>query len=403
MDVLESATTHLMGTQNTAGGGGVMGQLFPKYRRPVFQTSPHKKAQSGRTRQSFVGRLWSAPVSQLRPKHAHHLVATTTHHHTRSLSRTRMHDPLHNTVLEFPNESSHRELSGELKARLESSYHDKDVEEMKLDSERLTARSASLRQQHIEAVKERAAREAQRVEEAATRKRRMAEAESRKLMEKLEANNRKHEAMLAEKQAKLDADKARRAALAEAAEANRFAKEVEILQTGVRMAEREKSALSRRDEQVEQVVKRNQEQVNHAMQVAAEQKVLKTERGEGNADGTDGAPPSSPHPSVSAPSATLPRTPTALPTLSEQPASTPRPSGQSPRKWTEQKSGGAEGDKEGGVGIKGLGLTVATPSKENQLRGEEMPKHRPHQMPTPRATESPRRPEMPTSALASAL
>ena len=154
-----------------------------------------------------------------------------------------MHDPLHNTVFDIPPESaSYRELPEELKARLEASYLDgKTVEELKLDSDRQTARSESLRSQHLEAVKERAAREAQRVEEAAARKRRAAEAEKRKLLEKHEAQMKKHEALMAEKDERREADKARRAAMVEAVEANRYAMEVEVLSMGVKKAEREKS------------------------------------------------------------------------------------------------------------------------------------------------------------------
>ena len=317
-----------------------------------------------------------------------------------------MHDPLHNTVFDIPNESaSYRELPEELKARLEASYLDgKTVEELKLDSDRQTARSESLRSQHLEAVKERAAREAQRVEEAAARKRRAAEAEKRKLLEKHEAQMKKHEALMAEKDERREADKARRAAMVEAVEANRYAMEVEVLSMGVKKAEREKSALSRRDEQVEQVVQRNQERVSHAMQVAAEQKILKTERGGADASGgvgagvgadaSDGISPWGDDEAPPPPSA-----PTEQPT-----AATPRPSESSASSFRRGDGGELSGASSSSSSLMALPSVAGPPPAAaaalaiEEMRGESMPKHRPHQMPTPRAAESPRRPEMPTSA-----
>ena len=245
-----------------------------------------------------------------------------------------MHDPLEGLgkVLEFNNETA-RDLPESTRARLAASYkEDTPVEEQQQNSQRLTARSERLRQAHIDSVKERAARESQRSEEASARKRRMAEAETQKLKEKLDNSNQKHEAMLLEQKEKREAEKARRAALAEAASAQRQAMEVELLQAGVQKAEREKQAVRSRDAQVEEVVKRNQEQVNHAMQVAEQQKQLKTERGE-----ADGGQLDSPHP--------------AVPAIEQPTAATPRPSEPSPR-WTEKQ-------KDPGSEIKGLGLTVS--------------------------------------------
>ena len=236
-------------------------------------------------------------------------------------------------VIEFTNDTA-RDLPESTRARLAASYkEDTPVEKQREQSARSRTVSEKLRQAHIDSVKERAARETQRSEEASARKRRMAEAETQKLKEKLDTSNQKHEALLQERKHEALLQKARRAALAEAASAQRQAMEVELLQAGVQKAEREKQAVRSRDMQVEEVVKRNQEQVNHAMQVAQQQKELKTERGD--ADGGQ----------LDAPQH-------AMPALEQPTAATPRPSEPSPR-WTEKP-------KDPGNEIKGLGLTVRT-------------------------------------------
>lgn len=71
-------------------------------------------------------------------------------------------------ALSFPNETT-GSLSSRLQGRLSARS---SSDEVAATSQRLSARSEHLREQHIAAVKERAARETQRAEEAAARKRR---------------------------------------------------------------------------------------------------------------------------------------------------------------------------------------------------------------------------------------
>jgi hypothetical protein len=73
------------------------------------------------------------------------------------------------TVVEFPNETC-REMPESLRSRLEATP--RNIEEQAATSERASARAHMLRDAHLTAVKERAARDSQRAVEAGERKRR---------------------------------------------------------------------------------------------------------------------------------------------------------------------------------------------------------------------------------------
>jgi hypothetical protein len=171
----------------------------------------------------------------------------------------------------------------------------KTTEEVAADSERMSARSELLREAHLRAVRERAARETQRGEEAAARKRRAAADDLRKLEEKIEAASAKSEARKREQQEKRDAEKTRRSALAEAVAEARQATHVATIKKGIEKATRACAAVTAREKKVAEVVKRTGAQVKHALAVAASMKEKNTARGEGD-DETPIQPLDSPHP-----------------------------------------------------------------------------------------------------------
>lgn len=168
-----------------------------------------------------------------------------------------------------------------------------DPEEVAQQSERLTARSEALRDAHIQAVKDRAARETQRGEENAARKRRTAAEELRKLEAKIEQAAAKSETKKREQQEKRDQDKEKRQRLAEQALEARQQGNMTQLKKGIEKATRACTAVANRDKKVAEVVKRTGAQVKHALEVAATMK----ERNSARAFGED--PLDSPHPSMS--------------------------------------------------------------------------------------------------------
>jgi hypothetical protein len=280
-----------------------------------------------------------------------------------------------------------RELPDELVARLSHrGASELSVEEQAHNYEQASARSARLHDAHLESVKDRAHRETQRGEEASARRRRLDQVYVESSREKVAASLQKSEAVLAQQDQKREADKARRAALAEAAMAKRETAEVDVLQKGLFEADREKKAMARRDSQLEEVVKRNSMEVSHAMQVATEQKTLRTEReaasGSLTADGNSSSSSSevaadghlpSPHPLMVDRQA-APSTPNASASAEQ---TTPTSMKRTPSKSDEE-------------------VEQLAPSDPIE-RGEALPtKNVLPSMPTPRMTESPRRPEMPT-------
>lgn len=309
-----------------------------------------------------------------------------------------MHEPLMPTEVSFsldvPHETS-RSLSGSLQARLQPP--ERSVEELRADSERATERTRQLREAHIESVKERAARESQRCDEVAARKRRMMHEEAQTLVARMGMKDGYYDAFLEDKREKQESEKARRAALAEAASASRLAADQEKAVRGVRMAERVEQAAAAHDRQVEEVVKRNSHQVQHAQQVAAAHKeYLNSERCGEKDEQTDASDAGmllpSPHLSAAA---------TASPVVSIP--STPRPADAALSMATPIAPAAAPSSAGAVVGERKLSprkqqqLMVPLAKKSSMLdEAEAMPKQTLSAQITPRVTETPRRPEMPT-------
>jgi len=307
-------------------------------------------------------------------------------------------------VVEIPNDTS-RELPHELVERLTG--EEKPPEELEKEIEASSSRAEFLHSAHLESVKERAARETQRVEEASARRRRVEAAESRRVQDKLEADNQKHDALVAQQREQRELAKAKREERAEKANAAREAHEVEGLRKGIKAADRELRAVELRDKVVEEVVKRNMDRTTHALHVAATTRAMRSERGEGSDAEMAGAVLSElDDKSANPPVVRTPRQ-TDDPALSTSPrrlssaASAPSASGAS------APSASAPTSESGSTNMKGSlqGLNSNAFSSPKKVRhenryGEAMPKkglpHFEHGQFTPRATESPRRSEMPT-------
>ena len=201
-------------------------------------------------------------------------------------------------LVEVPvNHDTFRPISDRLRERVDREK--RPAEEVAEVSAEKSARSARLRDQHLESVKERAQRDLQRAEEAAARKRRVAADETRKLIAKMEAASQKHDERKQEQKTKLEKEKEKRQALAEAALAARVAAQHDVAKKGVQMAMRTSRASEVRTEKLSATVKRNQRHLEHALEVIEKKRAGATEGGD---DGGDDSIPEeqtaslSPHP-----------------------------------------------------------------------------------------------------------
>ncbi len=173
----------------------------------------------------------------------------------------------------------------------------KSVDDVRAESERMSARSEALREAHISSIRERAARETQRGEEAAARKRRYAEAELRKLESKIETAAARSESRKRELAEKREEAVKKRHAMAEAVLKTRQQTHVTMIKKGIEKASRACAAVANRDKQVAAVVKRTGAQVKHALEVAAAIKEKKDSARNFGSDATEGTL-DSPHPLV---------------------------------------------------------------------------------------------------------
>ena len=140
---------------------------------------------------------------------------------------------------------------------------------------------------------------AQRGEEAAARKRRQAADELRKLELKIDEGTKKAEARKRTLDEKREHERAKRAAMAEAVQENRQQAHVQTIKKGIEKATRACAAVTKREKQVAEVVKRTGAQVKHALAVASAMKEHRTERAGGADEDTELASPlDSPHPSL---------------------------------------------------------------------------------------------------------
>ena len=133
-------------------------------------------------------------------------------------------------------------------------------------------RTDKLRRAHLDAVRDRAARESQRAAEAAARKLRLAASRVEKIQRKLVAAESKTNAKREATQAERDARKARRNEMAQAvAEARRAAVEARELKSA-KLLENEKLAFAKHAKLIKDVQSKSSAQVRHAIAVVAAQK-----------------------------------------------------------------------------------------------------------------------------------
>ena len=238
-----------------------------------------------------------------------------------------------------------------LRARLD--VEPKTSQEIGAESARLTARSQALRQAHLEAVKERAARETQRAEEAAARKRALAEAEAQKVLAKLNQASERVEQHRLKQQEKREGETARRQALAEAATSARQRAEEEREIKGRDDALRTSRASERGEQRVAAVAKRSSLALAKAIKKAksVKERALVTQKattadedemplddhllGSGDQAPTDRCEPAppSPHPTVVPLAVGLSAAGAAVvPSLAKQNARSSSPRRQSPRR-----------------------------------------------------------------------
>merc|ERR1719399_671962 len=144
--------------------------------------------------------------------------------------------------------------------------------ELAADLAASSERTEKLRRAHLDAVRDRAARESQRAAEANARKLRLAASRVEKVQRKLVAAESKSNAKKEATEAEREARKARRAEMALAvAEARRAAVEARELRTA-KLLENEKLAFAKHAKLVQEVADKSSAQVKHAIAVVAAQK-----------------------------------------------------------------------------------------------------------------------------------
>lgn len=180
-------------------------------------------------------------------------------------------------------ESATHPLPQALLDRLNCPSPTKDPEELKASLSRAREKSEKIRAAHIDAVRDRAARETQRAADAAARKLRLAASRVDKVQRKLVAAETKTNAKKEAAEAARESRKAKREALSQAVlESRRRAAETKSARQAVLLAA-EHTAATKHSKAVKTIVDKSAWQVKHAIAVAAAQR--EKERSEAAAAG----------------------------------------------------------------------------------------------------------------------
>jgi len=139
--------------------------------------------------------------------------------------------------------------------------------ELAADLEKAAARSASLREVWVESIKDRAAREVQRVEDAEARRRRIAAGTIDKVQRKLLADETKVLAKKEAKEAKRQAERAHRSELAQSVAVTRAALLARMADRASELRMAEEQAAARQAKNVEAVHAKSARVVQHALAV----------------------------------------------------------------------------------------------------------------------------------------
>jgi len=164
-----------------------------------------------------------------------------------------------------------KQLSPTLKQRL-SGTPTKSPEELSKDIEASAARSAKLRAVHLEAVRDRAARDIQRAQEAQARKLRVAAARTDRLLRKMDAASSKVEAKKEADEAERASRKAWRAALALAVADARKAAGDALQSRGRELLAQEHAASTKHARAVSALAAKGKSAVEHARAVVQARK-----------------------------------------------------------------------------------------------------------------------------------